>query len=67
MNKLALIELVLVILTTQMDALRRLLGTTQLTLTQTGLASLPALGLVGLWELGKLLARRRGESAKILS
>jgi P-type Ca2+ transporter type 2C len=45
------------VLITQMDVLRTLLGTTQLTLTQWALALAPAVGLFFLWELGKLVAR----------
>jgi Ca2+-transporting ATPase len=52
-------EFVLAVLVTQMDALRRLLGTTQLNLREWSWALLPALALLALWELGKLIARRR--------
>jgi Ca2+-transporting ATPase len=41
-----------------MDAFRRLLGTTQINLRQFAWALVPALALLLLWELGKLLARR---------
>jgi Ca2+-transporting ATPase len=58
MNRAALGEFVLAVLTTQMDAFRRLLGTTELTVGQLGWALVPALGLLILWELGKLIARR---------
>ena len=57
MNWTALVELVLAVLITQMDVLRTLLGTTQLTLTQWALALAPAVGLFFLWEIGKLVAR----------
>ena len=50
-----------------MDVFNRLLGTTQITLAQFGWALLPALALLVLWELGKLVARvadgRRGRQA----
>ena len=59
MNRVALGELVLAMLVTQMDALRRLLGTVQLDTKQLGWAFLPPLVLLGVWELGKLIARRR--------
>jgi P-type Ca2+ transporter type 2C len=58
-------EFVLAVLITQMDAFRRLLGTTQLNLREFAWALIPAIALLLLWELGKLLARRsaaRGHS-----
>ena len=48
----------LAILTTQMDALRRILGTTQLNFREFMWALVPAVGLFLLWELGKLIVRR---------
>jgi Ca2+-transporting ATPase len=62
MNRTMLVEFVLAVLVTQMDALRRILGTTQLNLREFAWALVPALVLLALWELGKLIARRR-ESA----
>jgi P-type Ca2+ transporter type 2C len=62
MNWTALIEVVLAILITQFDVLRRLLGTTQLTTAQWALAFVPAVGLFLLWELGKAIARRSARS-----
>ena len=59
LNITALIELVLAVLITQMDVLRVLLGTVQLSLIQWSLALVPAVALFFLWELGKLIARRR--------
>ena len=58
MNWAALGEFVLAVLTTQMDVFHRLLGTTEINLQQFGWALLPAIALLSLWELGKLLARR---------
>ena len=58
MNWVMLGEFVLAVLTTQMDAFRRLLGTAQINLRQFAWALVPALALLLLWELGKLLARR---------
>jgi hypothetical protein len=52
-----LAEFVLAVLVTQADVVRRLLGTAQLNLRQFAWA-LPAIALLALWELGKLLARR---------
>jgi Ca2+-transporting ATPase len=57
MNRAALGEFVLAVLTTQMDAFRRMLGTTEITIQQFGWAVLAALALLCLWELGKLYAR----------
>ena len=59
LNWTALAELVLAVLITQMDVLRGLFGTVQLSLTQWSLALVPAVALVFLWELGKLIARRQ--------
>jgi len=59
MNKAIIIEFALAVLVTQMDVLRRLLDTTDINLREFGWALIPALGLLLLWELGKLVARRR--------
>ena len=53
-------EFALAVLVTQMDAFNRLLGTTQINLREFAWALLPAIALLALWELGKLIARRRG-------
>jgi Ca2+-transporting ATPase len=58
MNWAALGEFVLAVLVTQMDGFRRLLGTTELNMKQFAWALVPAIALLALWELGKLLARR---------
>ncbi|WP_046734354.1 cation-translocating P-type ATPase [Streptomyces humi] len=60
MNRAMLIEFVLAVLVTQMDAFRRLLGTTELDLAQFAWTLVPALALLALWELGKFLARWNG-------
>jgi len=59
MNWAVLAEFVLAVLVTQMDVFNRLLDTTEITLGQFGWALLPALALLVLWELGKLVTRRR--------
>jgi Ca2+-transporting ATPase len=64
MNRTIIVEFVLAVLTTQMDALRRVLDTTDLSLTQFGWALLPPVVLFGLWELGKLVVRRRAPEAR---
>jgi Ca2+-transporting ATPase len=58
MNWAMLGEFVLAVLVTQMDVFQRLLGIAQLNLRQFAWALLPAIALLVLWELGKLLARR---------
>jgi Ca2+-transporting ATPase len=63
MNWVILGEFVLAVLTTQMDALRRLLGTIDINLRQFAWALIPAHTLLVLWELGKLLARRSASRA----
>ena len=59
MNRAAIGEFILAVLTTQMDALRRFLGTQDLDMRQFRWALLPPIALLVLWELGKLVARRR--------
>ncbi len=63
LNWTVLAEVVLAVLITQMDVLRRIFGTEQLTAEQWVLALVPAVGLFFLWELGKLVARRGTEPA----
>jgi len=58
LNWTAVAELVLAVLITQWEVLRRLFGTVELTLGQWALALAPAVALVLLWELGKLITRR---------
>jgi P-type Ca2+ transporter type 2C len=58
MNWAMLGEFVLAVLVSQMDVFHRLLGTTDINLRQFGWALIPALVLLVLWELGKLIARR---------
>jgi Ca2+-transporting ATPase len=59
MNYAALGEFILAVLSTQLDALRRILGTTDLSMKEFRWTLIPPIVLLGLWELGKLLARRR--------
>ncbi|MBL7490353.1 HAD-IC family P-type ATPase [Frankia sp. AgB1.9] len=56
LNWTAVCEFALAVLTTQMDALRRMLGTTQLDLREFAWALVPAIGLLLLWEVRKLRA-----------
>src|SRR6478672_352923 len=62
MNWAMLGEFVLAVLVTQMDVFHRLLGTTDINLRQFGWALVPAVALLALWELGKLIARRAAAS-----
>ncbi len=57
MNRAVLVEFVLAVLTTQMGLFNRLLGTTSINLAQFAWALVPAVLLLLLWELGKLVAR----------
>jgi Ca2+-transporting ATPase len=59
MNWTAAAEIALAVMVTQMDLFNRLLDTVPLTAGQFGLALSAAVLLLALWELGKLLARRR--------
>jgi Ca2+-transporting ATPase len=59
MNWIALAELALAVMVTQMDLFNRLLDTAPLRAGQFGLALASAVLLFVLWEIGKLIARRR--------
>ena len=54
-------EIALAVMVTQMDLFNRLLDTTPLNAGQFGLALASAVLLLVLWEVGKLVARRRLE------
>ncbi|MET9856998.1 HAD-IC family P-type ATPase [Streptomyces sp. NPDC006450] len=58
MNWVALAQLVLSVLVTQMDGFQRILGTTEIDARQFGWALLAAVALLLVWELGKFVARR---------
>jgi Ca2+-transporting ATPase len=45
------------VLVTQMDVFQRLLGTVEIDTVQFLCATVPAIGLLVVWELGKLAAR----------
>ncbi len=63
LNWTAAAELVLAVLITEWEVLRRLFGTVELTLGQWALALAPAVLLFFVWELGKLIARRATASS----
>jgi len=65
LNWTVLAELVLAVLLTQMDVLRTIFGTVQLTVGQWALSLLPAILLFFLWELGKLVARPRAAASPV--
>ena len=58
MNRAAAIEIALAVLVTQMDVFHRLLNTVDINAVQFLWAVAPAVGLLLLWEIGKLIARR---------
>ena len=64
MNWTAVAEIALAVMVTQMDLFNRLLGTVPLKAGQFGLALAPGVLLLALWELGKLIARRRTPAAE---
>jgi Ca2+-transporting ATPase len=51
-------EFVLAVLVTQLNLFNRLLDTVQINLREFGWTLVPAIALLALWELGKLIARR---------
>jgi Ca2+-transporting ATPase len=63
LNWTAAAEVALAVAITQMDLFNRLLKTTPLTAPQFLLALASAVGLLILWEAGKLIARRRDAGA----
>ena len=64
MNWIALVELALVVMITQMDLFNRLLDTVPLRAGQFGLALAAAVLLLALWEVGKLIARRQASTGE---
>ena len=62
MNWTALGEFILAVLTTQLDAFRHIFATTDLNMRQFRWALIPAIVLLGLWEVGKLIGRRAVET-----
>jgi Ca2+-transporting ATPase len=60
MNRAAAIEIALAVLVSQMEVFHRLLNTVEINTVQFLWAVVPAVGLLLLWELGKLIARRVG-------
>ncbi len=61
MNWVALGEFVVAVMTTQLNAFNRMLGTVPIDAQQFGWALVPAVALLILWEVGKLAARRAPE------
>ena len=64
-NVTVLVELALALFITRGGALTSLLGTLPLTSTQWLIGAAPAVLLLVLWELGKLIARRGAERAAV--
>jgi Ca2+-transporting ATPase len=63
-NVTVLVELALALFITRGGALTSLLATAPLSGTQWLIGAAPAVLLLVLWELGKLIARRGAQSAK---
>ena len=57
-------SIALAVLVTQMEVFNRLLNTVDITAVQLLWAALPAVGLLLLWELGKLIVRRIARSSR---
>jgi Ca2+-transporting ATPase len=57
LNIVVLVEVALAYLVTSMDALQKLLGTTDLTIGEWGLAFGAGVSLLVVWEIGKALVR----------
>ncbi|MGN6170503.1 MAG: cation-translocating P-type ATPase C-terminal domain-containing protein, partial [Solirubrobacteraceae bacterium] len=64
MNWIALAEIALAVMVTQMDLFNRLLDTTPLKAGQFGLALGTAVLLLAVWEAGKLIARRQAATSE---
>jgi len=64
MNWIALAEVALAVMVTQMDLFNRLLDTAPLKAGQFGLALASAALLLALWEAGKLFAHRQHRSPR---
>ena len=58
LNIIVLVEVALAYLVTSMDALQKLLGTTDLTIGELGIAFGAGLSLLVTWEIGKAVVRR---------
>ena len=58
MNRAIAVEVALAVMVTQMDVFQRILDTVDINALQFLWAVVPAAGLLVLWELGKLVARR---------
>jgi P-type Ca2+ transporter type 2C len=61
LNWTVLAEVVLAVLITQMDVMRRIFGTVQISAKEWVLALVPALALFFIWEVGKAIGRRGSE------
>jgi P-type Ca2+ transporter type 2C len=64
LNWVMLGEFIVAVLVTQLNVFNRILGTVQINLRQFGWALVPAIALLLLWELGKLIARRFAARAR---
>ncbi len=59
LNWTAVVEVVLAVLITQLELMRRIFDTTQIGMPEWALSLVPAIVLFFVWELGKLIARQQ--------
>ncbi len=59
LNWTAVVEIVLAVLITQLELMRRIFDTAQIGVAEWGLSLAPAVLLFFVWEVGKLIARQR--------
>jgi Ca2+-transporting ATPase len=59
LNWTAVVEVVLAVLITQLELMRRIFDTAQIGMTEWALCLAPAIALFFVWEIGKLVARQR--------
>jgi Ca2+-transporting ATPase len=63
LNWTALVEVVLAVLITQLELMRRIFDTAQIGMIEWALSLAPAIALFFVWEIGKLIARQRSGPA----
>jgi Ca2+-transporting ATPase len=59
LNWTAVVEVVLAVLITQLELMRRIFDTAQIGMSEWALSLAPAIALFFVWEVGKLIARQR--------
>jgi len=63
LNWTALVEVMLAVVITQLELMRRLFDTAQIGMIEWALSLAPAIALFFVWEIGKLVARQRSGHA----